>query len=59
VQVHCIGDAGGEVWEQLILLVDVPFVALSATLGNVEAFASWLRQVDSKSLFVVLENVDG
>jgi hypothetical protein len=29
---------GGEIWEQLILLIDAAFVALSATLGDVEHF---------------------
>ncbi|KAJ1464927.1 hypothetical protein T484DRAFT_1757749, partial [Baffinella frigidus] len=54
--VHCIGDEDGEIWEKLILLVDVPFVALSATIGNLDAFASWLRKVaprrEKNDLFV-------
>jgi superfamily II RNA helicase len=43
--VHCIGENNGDIWEQLILLVDVPYVALSATLGNVDNFAARLLKV--------------
>ena len=45
-EVHCLGDSGGEVWEQLILLIDSPFLALSATLGNVQHFHAWLSKVE-------------
>jgi ATP-dependent RNA helicase DDX60 len=46
-EVHCLGESGGEVWEQLILLIDSPFVALSATLGNVPRFHAWLSKVEA------------
>ena len=45
-EVHCIGDEGGEEWEQLILLCQCPFLALSATLGNANHFHSWLSRVE-------------
>ncbi|KAB2572793.1 putative helicase [Lasiodiplodia theobromae] len=42
-EVHCIGQADdGIVWEQLLLLSPCPIIALSATVGNPEAFRSWL-----------------
>ncbi len=46
-EVHCLGDSGGAVWEQLILLIDSPFLALSATLGNVPHFHAWLSKVEA------------
>lgn len=34
-EIHTIGDSiGGEIWERIILLIQCPFIALSATLGN-------------------------
>ena len=45
-EVHCIGDEGGEEWEQLILLCECPFLALSATLGNANHFHNWLKRVE-------------
>jgi hypothetical protein len=34
----------GQVWEHLILLSGCPFLALSATVGNVDYFAKWLQK---------------
>ncbi|KAJ2901623.1 hypothetical protein MKZ38_001643 [Zalerion maritima] len=42
-EVHCIGQAeDGIVWEQLLLMAPCPIIALSATIGNPQAFADWL-----------------
>lgn len=42
-EVHCIGQAeDGLVWEQLLLMAPCPIIALSATVGNAEAFNDWL-----------------
>ncbi|KAF1943992.1 P-loop containing nucleoside triphosphate hydrolase protein [Clathrospora elynae] len=42
-EVHCIGQAeDGLVWEQLLLMAPCPIIALSATIGNAEAFNDWL-----------------
>ena len=42
-EIHSIGQAeDGVVWEQLLLLAPCPIIALSATVGNPEAFNSWL-----------------
>ncbi|KAL7945665.1 P-loop containing nucleoside triphosphate hydrolase protein [Trichoderma barbatum] len=51
-EVHCIGqDEDGVVWEQLLLSAPCPIIALSATIGNPEAFREWLSQVQrSKGL---------
>eukprot|EP00960_Hanusia_phi_P032081 749668-Hanusia_phi.AAC.2 len=45
-EVHSIGEKNGEIWEQIILLIPCPFIALSATLGNDDYFASWLGEVE-------------
>lgn len=36
---------GGDVWERLLLAARCSFLALSATIGNPEEFAAWLRRV--------------
>ena len=42
-EVHCIGQAeDGLIWEQLLLMAPCPIIALSATVGNAEAFSEWL-----------------
>ena len=40
-----ISKEGGEVWERLILYLDCPFLALSATVGNPTEFELWLATV--------------
>jgi ATP-dependent RNA helicase DDX60 len=40
-----ISKEGGEVWERLILYLDCPFLALSATVGNPTEFEHWLKTV--------------
>ena len=43
-EVHSIGDlASGEAWEHTIALVDCPFLALSATVGNPEDLKLWMQ----------------
>lgn len=43
-EVHCIGQAeDGLIWEQLLLMAPCPIIALSATIGNAEAFNDWLE----------------
>mmetsp|Transcript_20064 Transcript_20064/g.27638 ORF Transcript_20064/g.27638 Transcript_20064/m.27638 type:complete len:2046 (+) Transcript_20064:56-6193(+) len=44
-EVHMISKEGGEVWERLILYLDCPFLALSATVGNPTEFETWLHKV--------------
>ncbi|KAL6706224.1 hypothetical protein ACN47E_005959 [Coniothyrium glycines] len=42
-EVHCIGQAeDGLIWEQLLLMAPCPIIALSATIGNADAFNDWL-----------------
>ena len=41
-EIHCIGGEEGTVWEQLLLLAPCPIIALSATVGNPDAFRRWL-----------------
>jgi hypothetical protein len=60
-EVHCIGDKGGEIWEQLLLLMEPKngFLALSATLGNVDHFYNWLQRVEEqrgRKVYKVLHN---
>ncbi|KAL2374963.1 DEAD/DEAH box helicase, variant [Blastomyces gilchristii SLH14081] len=43
-EIHCIGQVEeGVVWEQLLLLAPCPIIALSATVGNPQAFSNWLN----------------
>eukprot|EP00775_Hariotina_reticulata_P012834 gene12834-12962_t len=45
-EVHCISELdGGDTWERLLLTVRCPWLALSATVGNPEAFVTWLQRV--------------
>ena len=51
-EIHSIGQAeDGVVWEQLLLLAPCPIIALSATVGNPEAFNSWLTATQKSSGF--------
>ena len=44
-EIHSIGNSGeGLVWEQLLLLAPCRIIALSATVGNPNEFASWLSR---------------
>ncbi|CAG8433434.1 1777_t:CDS:10 [Diversispora eburnea] len=44
-EIHCIGeDRHGTVWEHLILLANVPILALSATVGNPDEFRNWIAK---------------
>ena len=49
-EVHCIGQHDGEIWEQLLLMMEPNkgFLALSATLGNVDHFYNWLKTVEER-----------
>jgi superfamily II RNA helicase len=47
-EIHQIGEVdSGTVWEHLLLLIECPFLALSATVGNKEYFGAWLNSVQS------------
>ena len=44
-EVHLIGSEDGLLWERCIQICQhAPFLALSATVGNAEAFADWLAR---------------
>jgi len=45
-EVHCLSGDNGAIWERLLLTVKVPWIALSATIGNPEEFAAWLARVE-------------
>jgi len=56
-EIHCIeefgtGEGGDEntaiYWEHIINLLPCPFIALSATIGNPEAFCSWLNRSQAR-----------
>jgi hypothetical protein len=42
-----ITDEDGKIWEQLLGLIDCPFLALSATIGNVSHLQSWLESLET------------
>ncbi|CRG96578.1 DEAD/DEAH box helicase, putative [Plasmodium gallinaceum] len=46
-EIHCIGDKEyyGTQIENIIHLINCPFLALSATIGNIKYFYSWLKNV--------------
>ena len=47
-EVHTINQAeDGIVWEQLLLMAPCQIIALSATVGNPEAFGDWLASTQS------------
>ena len=58
-EVHYIDDPDrGTVWEQcMIMLPDkVPFVMLSATIGEKEVFAKWIEDITSKKVKICSTN---
>ena len=45
-EVHCISaEEKSECWERILLLIQSPFLALSATIRNAMEFTTWLRGV--------------
>ena len=45
-EVHCIGESSeGAKWERLLAMLQTPFVALSATVGNPQQFLDFLNAV--------------
>jgi len=44
-EIHCINMDDGAVWERLLPLVPCPFMALSATVGDVDRFQKWLESL--------------
>ncbi|KAE9421170.1 hypothetical protein Angca_008073, partial [Angiostrongylus cantonensis] len=46
-EVHSIGASPeAHIWEHLLLLIQCPFLALSATIGNVSKLHSWLNNAE-------------
>ncbi|XP_070552422.1 probable ATP-dependent RNA helicase DDX60 [Ptychodera flava] len=44
-EVHCLGgEIGSEVWEHLLVMIQCPFLALSATVRNPEDLQRWLQE---------------
>ena len=57
-EVHFLGDRGrGSVWEEVIINLPqhINIIALSATVSNIEEFASWMRQVRGHCQVVLTE----
>uniref|UniRef100_A0A7M4EV62 DExD/H-box helicase 60 n=1 Tax=Crocodylus porosus TaxID=8502 RepID=A0A7M4EV62_CROPO len=45
-EVHCLGgEIGAEVWEHLLVMIQCPFLALSATISNPDYLTEWLQSV--------------
>ncbi|KAM8765093.1 putative ATP-dependent RNA helicase DDX60 [Rhynchonycteris naso] len=45
-EVHCLGgEIGAEVWEHLLVMIQCPFLALSATISNPEHLTEWLVSI--------------
>lgn len=47
-EVHCIGEDNGAMLESLLLMMDCPFLALSATVGNVLELRDWMSEIEKK-----------
>lgn len=46
-EVHCISSSSeAHIWEHLLLLIQCPFLALSATVGNSDSLLEWLTTTE-------------
>lgn len=53
-EAHGITDRdSGSVWEHILVLTQCPFLALSATIGNVDNFLGWLRSIKTRPVELV------
>jgi superfamily II RNA helicase len=58
-EVHFINDPDrGKIWEETIIMLpqSVQLIMLSATINNVEAFATWISNIRTKKLSLVKSN---
>ncbi|PRP77679.1 hypothetical protein PROFUN_00540 [Planoprotostelium fungivorum] len=44
-EVHCLGQENGEVWQRLLMTINCPFLALSATIGNLDQLYGWMSGI--------------
>ncbi|KAG2379283.1 hypothetical protein C9374_007422 [Naegleria lovaniensis] len=51
-EIHCINESSssGQVWEHVLSLLECPFIALSASIGNPKEFAGWLNENYNKDI---------
>ena len=51
-EIHCINESSssGQVWEHVLSLLECPFIALSASIGNPKDFADWLNENYNKDI---------
>jgi len=45
----------GYVWEQLLLMINCPILALSATIANADNFYKWLQRKEVRIHFCILK----
>ncbi|XP_012414681.2 probable ATP-dependent RNA helicase DDX60-like isoform X2 [Trichechus manatus latirostris] len=45
-EVHCLGgEIGGKYWERILVMIQCPFLVLSATISNPAHLTEWLKSV--------------
>eukprot|EP01080_Neovahlkampfia_damariscottae_P000273 gene273-6688_t len=55
-EVHFIGLKDGDIWERNLRLINCPFLALSATIGNPETLKDWMNTVSPTKVNLVQYN---
>ncbi len=58
-EAHSIGerDSGG-VWQNIFALINCPFMALSATIGNPQDLVNWMRELKQDQEVVLIQHHD-
>ncbi|CAF0901849.1 unnamed protein product [Rotaria sordida] len=48
-EIHCMsGEAGSDVWEKTMLLINCPMIGLSATVNNGDELCHWIENIENQ-----------